>query len=126
MFDKTILPTLGTAPSYSFSLANAGTYEVGSTVTPKFNIAYVQGKYNYPWQSESATENDGTSFISATVLGPSGVSMEIHSTGSNTSFISSYAMSNGTSIKLSTDNVVYSNGSIPIDSKGNQHPDLAR
>lgn len=70
IFDKTVQPSLGTAPSNSITLNNKGYYEVGETVTPTYTVTYTQGKYNTPWNG--STVNDGTSATSYAVTGSDG------------------------------------------------------
>lgn len=126
MFDTTILPKLGAAPSFAISLTNSGTYEVGETITPKYNLTYTQGKYSYTWSN--TTPNDGTSLQTVNVKSnQTGAPTDTKtSTVSNGSYSQSYKLTENQTVTLTASNFKYNQGSVPVDSKGAEHPDLRR
>lgn len=58
IFDKTVDPTEGDAPSALITLSNAGLKEYGTKITPNWSVSYTQGKYNQSWNGEKI--DDGT------------------------------------------------------------------
>lgn len=145
MFDVTIPPKLSTEPTYSINLdgyklsaygfndgdvvpksdattPNTTNYcEVGTTVIPKYNVTYTQGKYYYQWDVGNELKNDGTNFTSAMVsCGINGnYSMPCYNTSTNV-FGKSYQLSNNTTIKLGAYDGWHSVGIQPVDSKNSQ------
>ena len=126
MFDTTILPKLGAAPSFTIALTNNGTYEVGETITPRYTLTYSAGKYSYTWNN--TTPADGTTLQQADVKSnQTGSPTDTKTTSvTNTAFSQSYKLTNGQTITLTASNVKYNQGAIPVDSKGVQHSDLRR
>lgn len=111
IFDKTVQPSLGTAPSNSITLNNKGYYEVGETVTPTYTVTYTQGKYNTPWNG--STVNDGTSATSYAVTGSDGSTSTAQSGSLNAITITD---TTAYSVSVTT---TYSNGTVAKDNKGN-------
>lgn len=70
IFDMTVQPTLGAAPTCSIWLKQAGDYEVGTTLTPSYAASFKQGKYNTPWNS--GTVDDETAATGWSVSDTSG------------------------------------------------------
>lgn len=111
IFDQTVQPTLGTSPSNSVSLTNAGAYEVGTEITPAYSVTYTQGKYNTPWNN--STINDGTSATAYSVTASNGST----ATGKSGS-LSKITVGDGTNYTV-TSTTSYSAGSVAKDNKGN-------
>ena len=119
MFDKEIYPSLGTKPSWSFSLtANTNnTFEVGTVMSAHVNVGYTQGKYNYPWQ-DPTTIDDGTSFKQMTITDISGNSQIVELTGNNITLSTQYVIADNDSITFTASDVQYNAGIVPKTSKG--------
>lgn len=110
IFDKTVQPSLGTAPSNSITL-NKGYYEVGSTVTPTYSVTFTQGKYNTPWNNSSV--NDGTTATSYAITGSDGSTATAQS-GS----LPAITITDSTAYSVSA-KTTYSAGTVAKDNKGN-------
>lgn len=110
IFDKTVQPSLGTAPSNSITL-NKGYYEVGSTVTPTYSVTFTQGKYNTPWNNSSV--NDDTAATSYAVTGSDGSTATAQS-GS----LPAITITDSTAYSVSV-KTTYSAGTVAKDNKGN-------
>lgn len=111
IFDTTIQPTLGSAPTCSVSLAQAGAYEVGTTVTPSYTVNFNQGKYNTPWNN--GTVSDGTSGSVWTVT-----DTKSHTADTKTGSFEQFVVTDGATYRVSA-TVGYGTGSVAKDNKNN-------
>ena len=110
IFDKTVQPTLGAAPSNSITL-NKGYYEVGSTVTPTYSVTFNQGKYNTPWNNGSV--NDGTAAVSYAITGSDGSTATAQS-----GTLPAITIADNTAYSVSA-KTTYSAGTVAKDNKNN-------
>ena len=110
IFTNEINPTI-TQPSVSCSLTNAGSYEVGTDIAPKYTTTLNPGSYSF-----------GPT--------PTGVVAEAYKVTGTDGQIKNTASGTFTSIKVAADTnykitaeIDYSNGAIPLTNLGNNYPE---
>lgn len=126
IFDKTIDPIQGTAPSITITQANAAAYDVGTTRTPTFTCTFTQGKYSTPWNNKTIDDGttlntaslsveiyDGDSLLS-TVVGQTSITCPQITVGDNTKY------------RARIIGAKFNDGSIPKNNKNEDCPEVQR
>lgn len=126
IFDQTVDPVQGTAPSITITQANATAYDVGTTRTPTFTCTFTQGKYSTPWNNR--TIDDGTS------LNVASLSVEIYDGDSLLSTVvgqtsitcPQITVGDDTNYRARIIGAKFNDGSIPKNNKNEDCPEVQR
>lgn len=113
IFDKVIQPISGTLPTANVRITSSTAVEVGTQVTPTYQVGFTQGKYIYPWLfDQTSAVNDGTTASTYSVVDSNGSTADTQS-GS----LGSFRVQDSTNYVVSA-NVGYDDGFVAKNNKG--------
>ena len=114
------LDPVGIAPSVTLEFINAGEYEIGTNVTPRYRINFNKGLYTY---LDGTSGDTGFEISRATVqLYDNGTLTPYSQTDAPTGTFDSYTVSDGTVLTMQA-NIDYESTVIPNSNLGNPRPD---
>lgn len=115
ILQKELFPT-AILPTATLSLTNAGSFEVGTQVTPEFSTLYTNGKYSY---ADGTTKAGGASARNYLIFNHEEVTDKAETPVGT---LAPFTVNDGTEYKL--DGVIYYNaGLVPTTNLGHAYPD---